>query len=141
MKTTLPTPANYMQDVLNDIKQNIVRDQKLAAQALTEKILGFRVKYFDEIEIEPKRFNEIKNQIDPNLLVAAEQDLITKIEERLKKPVISKKIDSMVDTIVDDMFEKVEQQMYTMMFDMINEKVAKRVEEEMNTWLVAEKFI
>lgn len=141
MNKIIPDPADYMQDILENIKYNLTNSTISRARELTNKIIGFEVYTFGDIKISEEKLNYFRNKIDPILLKNAEDKIVKSIEENLDKAITKTLINQLTKDVIDKVYNAVADRIFTVVHDRIAEQVEAKINESLNTWLVAAKFI
>lgn len=136
----LPTLAEYQEQLIDDVRINLLQDQKAYSRELTYKILGVGYK-FGDIIITQERLENVKKLIDPTLIADVEQKLANEVSEQLSKMKFNGKVKNIMDDVLDNLYQKVSDEIFDYMFDKIMTEMKAKVNAEMTSWLVAEKFV
>jgi hypothetical protein len=144
-KITFPDPAEYLDSLVKDIHHNMASDYKLVSRQLAEKVMGFKIKTFGELEISNQKFEYIFSKLDPELLKKTDDIIIKQIEENLQKTIPKTFITRLTDDIRFKIYTRLEEELY----NIISEYIVKKIEEQLipeldtyfTTWKVAAKLV
>lgn len=136
----LPTLAEYQEQLIDDVRNILLHDQKEYSRELTYKLLGIGYK-FGDIIITQERLENVKKLIDPTLIAGAEQKIANEVSKQLLNLKVSGKINIIIDNLLNDLYKKISNEIFAHMYDIMMTEMKEKINAEMTSWLVAEKFV
>ena len=141
----VPTPAEYLDQLVSDIHYNMTKDFTNGSRQLAEKVLGVRIQRFGELEISSQKLDYIISKLDPELLKKTDDNIVKQIEANLKKSVSKAFLTRLTDDIRYKIYARLEEQLYNTLSDYITKKVEDQIIPEIDkyfsTWKVAAQLV
>jgi uncharacterized membrane protein YheB (UPF0754 family) len=139
-RSPVPTPAEYIQEVLDGVKCDMIKDQTNVARELARKVLGFKVDSFGDVQVSEFRTKETIQKLDQELLKSIEDKLVESVTAELPKNITKTFIRDLTDRVLNKIYDRVEERIFDTISNYIEDAVSAKIKEDLAPWLVAAEF-